>query len=130
MTANNEIGTVHDIAGLCAAVKAFNEEIIFHTDASQAVGKLSIDVAKTQVDLLTVAGSSLHMLAFQGYTPGPCRDCFVCEGHKIYAPKGVGALYISRRLAEQVCRIDQDICVDMLQRLDRTRRRPMRSCVL
>ena len=70
MTANNEVGTVNDIAALVAAVKAKNKNTLFHTDASQAVGKVPVDVLKSKVDYLTIAG------------------------HKLYAPKGVGALYI------------------------------------
>lgn len=51
-------------------VKAYNKDILVHTDASQAVGKMEVNVQAMGVDLLTVAG------------------------HKIYAPKGVGCLYV------------------------------------
>ncbi len=70
MLANNEVGTlqpVAEIAGLCR-----DRGVLVHTDAAQAVGKIAVDVEALGVDLLTVAG------------------------HKLYAPKGIGALYIRR----------------------------------
>jgi len=70
MHANNETGTVQPIEAIGKFARA--NGILFHTDAAQSVGKIEVDVEKLQVDLLTVAG------------------------HKLYAPKGVGALYIRR----------------------------------
>ena len=49
MTANNEVGAVHDMASVVAAVKATNPQALVFTDASQAVGKIPVDVTASQV---------------------------------------------------------------------------------
>lgn len=74
MLANNEIGAVNPIADLCRTVRDLcGEEALFHTDAAQAIGKVPVDVGAMKVDLLSICG------------------------HKFYAPKGSGALYIRDR---------------------------------
>ena len=68
MHANNEIGTIQPIAEIGKIAQ--KHQVAFHTDAAQSAGKYEVDVREMQVDLLSIAG------------------------HKLYAPKGIGALYI------------------------------------
>lgn len=68
MHANNEVGTLQPIEEISEIAK--KHHVLFHTDASQSVGKVPVDVEKLDVDFLSLAG------------------------HKVYAPKGIGALFI------------------------------------
>jgi cysteine desulfurase len=70
MHANNEVGTIQPVEEISAVVRG--RGITFHTDAAQSLGKIPTDVLGLGVDMLTVAG------------------------HKIYAPKGIGALYLKK----------------------------------
>jgi len=70
MFVNNEIGTIQPIKELCAIAKKHN--ILFHTDAVQALGNVPIDVKDLNIDLMSISA------------------------HKIYGPKGIGALYIKK----------------------------------
>lgn len=71
MAVNNEIGVIQPITEIGAMCRKRN--IFFHTDAAQAAGKIALDVEAMNIDLLSISG------------------------HKMYAPKGIGALYVRRK---------------------------------
>jgi cysteine desulfurase len=73
MFANNEIGVIQPMEAIGAAIKAKNPKTLFHSDAVQAAGKVPVDVERCKLDLVSLTA------------------------HKMYGPKGVGALWVRRK---------------------------------
>ena len=71
MAANNEIGVLQPLAAIGQVCR--QHQVLFHTDAAQTIGKIPLDVEAMQIDLLSITG------------------------HKLYGPKGIGALYVRNR---------------------------------
>eukprot|EP00483_Globobulimina_turgida_P002385 UN02387 len=83
MHANNEIGTINPIKTLCNTAKTYNKNILFHSDTSQSIGKIAVYPKEWKLDFLVIAG------------------------HKIYAPKGIGAMYVNPEVIKK-CGISGD----------------------
>lgn len=77
---SNETGSVNDIKNLCKIVKDYKKDILFHSDGVQALGKIELNVEDLGVDAYTISG------------------------HKLHAPKGIGAIYVKpvNRLKPQI----------------------------
>lgn len=71
---NSELGTIQDIEKIGNIINSKNKKCVFHLDCAQSFGKLKIDVKKAKVDVLTLSG------------------------HKLHAPKGVGAMFVSKKI--------------------------------
>jgi cysteine desulfurase len=99
--ANNETGAIHDVKAIAALCRS--RGVIFHTDATQWVGKLPTNVCEGSESGGGSAGGAVGAAAGVGSKAQPWCDILTCSPHKFYGPKGVGILWARRGLKLKPC---------------------------